>query len=741
MEAPKTSGKVQPVPRVSTGDNGARSGDVRVSFAERWFLALSAVCGLLCVLTVFRPFFQSHFDSILSDPGDGRLCLTILEHWVKVFHGQAPAASPNFIFPERGVLGHSDTFFLHALPYAALRFLGLDRYLAFQATMMLLTGAGFASMLGLIHLLQWFDPWLEIAGASLFTISNIYYAQIVHPQLAAVAFVPLLCVLSIEFWGASNRNLARVYAAAFGILLALILFTSFYIGWFAIFIGMTVLAFLIICSVLCARSQGSLRRGAQLLWMRKLDLLLGLGAFTLAMVPFFALYLPVLGRTRGRNWAEALYFMPGLPGGVDAGRDNLIWGWLARRIEGAWTPVGVHESPAGWPVLTVCVFLASALYFVGRLYRLRRNRNSREKQQVLWLSAISLASIALWLASIKLSGSVTAWAVVWRLVPGASAIRVPQRVGLVLNVGVVLVSMAGVSAFLKGQSGPRARIRLVAVLLPLALLAEQINSMPTHLISRLAEAQRFQKIPPPPKECSAFFITHEGGEAGFPVAAQTDAMLVARQFDIPTLNGYSGWPPRGWNLLQAVDDGGNAAIHWAQRRGVNRGLCELDFTQGRWFPVDPQEPRGLSALSSRMVSGLIRNPGFEDGGLSAWSTYRSVQIGLSSARAHTGTYSLMETAGEGSVYQDVTGLEPGRVYGIAAWAAGSCEATATAQIAVFDPGSDVATFSSSVSPDSVWQPVEHRVTAGPGGILRIHLYRNQGAGVIYWDDVTLYALE
>jgi hypothetical protein len=121
-----------------------------------------------------------------------------------------------------------------------------------------------------------------------------------------------------------------------------------------------------------------------------------------------------------------------------------------------------------------------------------------------------------------------------------------------------------------------------------ALLAEQLNSMPTHTISRLGESQRFGKVSPPPKGCSAFFISNEGDEEVNSQVTQTDAMLVAQQFNTPTLNGLSGWFPKGWNLLEAGDDGGNAAILWAQRRDVSRGLCGLDFAEGRWYPVDRQ---------------------------------------------------------------------------------------------------------------------------------------------------------
>jgi len=693
------------------------------------------------VFAVFRLFLLSRFDRILSDPGDGRLYVTILGHWVKVFRGQAQVASPSFFFPQRGVLGYSDTVFLDAIPFAVLRLLGMDRYLAFQGTMMFLTGIGFASMLWLLRRLLRLNPWMQIAGALLFTVSNIYYIQILHAQFVLVAFVPLLCLLAIEYWRAGGRNLARFYITTLGILLALLLYSSFYIGWFTILAGATVLVFLGVCSILSERSTWPVKRGAQLLWMRKSDLLLGLGAFALALVPFLALYLPVLRQTKGRSLGDALFYMPGPFGGFDVSTRNLIWGGLARRIEDAWTPGGVREYPTGWPMLTVCVFVASASYFISRLYRSRHSPYSVEKQLSLLLSATSLACTALCFGSVKVHGSLTAWAIVWKLVPGASAIRVPQRIGLVLNVGVVLVCVAGVNAFLKAQSSHRVLARLVAVLLPLALLAEQVNSAQTHNISRLAEAQRFEKIPPPPKGCSSFFISDEGTETVNAMVTQTDDMLIAQQFDIPTVNGYSGWSPKGWNLFQAGDDGGDAAIRWAQRRGINRGLCGLDFAQRSWFPVDLQKPRGLLAMSSQIIPGLVKNPSFEGGDLSAWGTYQSVEIGLSSAHAHTGTYSLMQTAGEGSVYQDVTGLQPGREYGIAAWVAASRDATATAEIAVWDPGTNVSTGTAPMSPEPVWRPIELAVTASAGGTLRIHLFRGRGEGVIYWDDVCVYLIK
>ena len=47
-----------------------------------------------------------------------------------------------------------------------------------------------------------------------------------------------------------------------------------------------------------------------------------------------------------------------------------------------------------------------------------------------------------------------------------------------------------------------------------------------------------------------------------------------------------------------------------------------------------------------------------------------VEASISTAHAHSGTYSLAET-GAGTVYQDINGLEPGRTYTLSAWVSGS----------------------------------------------------------------------
>lgn len=105
-------------------------------------------------------------------------------------------------------------------------------------------------------------------------------------------------------------------------------------------------------------------------------------------------------------------------------------------------------------------------------------------------------------------------------------------------------------------------------------------------------------------------------------------------------------------------------------------------------------------------------------------------------QGHNSAHSLIES-GEGSVYQDVSGLEPGRTYVVSAWVTAPAGTTATAYIGTYDPAVPSATFSTPITANSGWQLVTHPVTV-KGTMIRIHLFRGSGSGEVYWDEVRLY---
>ncbi len=163
--------------------------------------------------------------------------------------------------------------------------------------------------------------------------------------------------------------------------------------------------------------------------------------------------------------------------------------------------------------------------------------------------------------------------------------------------------------------------------------------------------------------------------------------------------------------------------------GIALLVMSLTNTCGR----SPDKNRGIP----------VPNGGFENGTIEPWAPFQSVRAIPDSNHVHRGKFSLAESGAKGSVYQDVKGLVPGIGYTVSAWVSGSPDATASAQIAVFDAGIPAATFSNTINPKARWQLLKYEFKVSPNsqGVARIHLFRNDGNGTIFWDDVQVVRTE
>jgi hypothetical protein len=180
----------------------------------------SAMACAAALAVFFRGFFSSHFNLIAGDIGDNRLCIVIFEHWRAVMHGHASLTSPGFFWPQPHVLGYSEAMFLTALPYSVARSFGLDEYLSFEITLLIVKAVGFFGMLWLLLAFVRLTKLAAVAGAALFTLSNAYYLSVGHSQLLTVAFTPLLYSLMLSYWrkqAAGRTRSAVLYVSTAGI--------------------------------------------------------------------------------------------------------------------------------------------------------------------------------------------------------------------------------------------------------------------------------------------------------------------------------------------------------------------------------------------------------------------------------------------------------------------------------------------------------------------------------------------
>jgi hypothetical protein len=538
--------------------------------------AAVALVGVLAVAAFFRDFLLSGFDLIPGGRVDGRFLIAILEHWRDVVLHGAPMSSPPFFAPLPGMLGNSEAMILFAPPYIALRALGLGRYLAFAASLILAKTLGFITMYLALRRILSVDMFAATVGAALFTVSNAYWLAIGHAQLMTVVFLPGLALL-VHRWVRARDSSALAAAA---LLLALMLFTSFYVGWF------TMLMMGILCTILAvAASMGAwqwrpaLRREDAIRVLR--DALLALGVLVVAVLPLLSVYLPTLGATGGRPFEEVSLYLPPVSDLWNVGVLNRLWGgvleWLHTRPP---RYLFAHfEAERGWPPFTLATFLTTLAVALSRV----RGGRADDARWARLAGIAGLTAVLGWLATIRI-GEFTLWSWVYQLVPGATAIRVPVRLNLVLNVLVVAVVSLGLSRL--GRRRPAGAV--AAVLLAAAILAEQWNDFPPSGTSRAAERARFAALQPPPPGCRYFYLASRmagRGNLERNLRLQVDAVLIAEKYRIPTINGYSGSMPRGWDLDAGVANYEERAWRWAAARGIDEGLCRLDLRSGVWSSV------------------------------------------------------------------------------------------------------------------------------------------------------------
>ena len=132
----------------------------------------------------------------------------------------------------------------------------------------------------------------------------------------------------------------------------------------------------------------------------------------------------------------------------------------------------------------------------------------------------------------------------------------------------------------------------------------------------------------------------------------------------------------------------------------------------------------------------VANGGFESNEPAPWETAGDADIALSDEVASSGAQSLALSNSEGAVTQQLSGLRPGGLYQVTAWARSSPNAKGRV---LLKAGKEEARDGPRKVSDSVFQPFSADFKADAGGSARIQLGYTGGQGTLYWDDVTVAA--
>lgn len=559
------------------------------------FFGLAAIAGgLLLSLFINYHSFLADFNLVPGDQGDTRLVVFTLEHWFSALNGREAALQLNMFYPDRLALGFADGLFLFAIPYSAFRGLGLDYFTSYQLVLVVLTIFGYGMYLVLLRRVFRLDPYFAVIGSMLLTSLNAMQLQIDIGKLLAFYFWPALILL---LWGYARSQdnggwQRRASLVIFSALLGLLFFTSYYPAWYFVF---TALLFGIAYLVSAAVRFGigtAVTRVLTFARSRKVDLAAALAMLIIALIPFWLTYAPLILSNAGRSFSLVLDYSPTVRDILNVSPQNYVWSALLGRIG---FNFGDREVQLGSPLLALLLFvLFYALQVPGAL----RNRFSPASPDH-FIFILATTAILIFALTVQVHG-LTLWYLIYRLVPGASALRAVGRYFIVIDMIVVVAVVYGLNRMHRNVL--RGKSQLSVIMLPAAtalvtvfLIVEQINGT-TFRLDKAGQMSFISSFQAPGRDCRAFFIANPT-TLDLPVGYyQLDAMMIGMKFDLPTVNGYSGiGPDPVFSMVPAGIEYQYGILNWLRATGAREGICEVSY-QARSFaavPVDAAYDRYL----------------------------------------------------------------------------------------------------------------------------------------------------
>jgi hypothetical protein len=542
------AGEAQPAP--------VPAPEVRWTRGDWAAVVLFFVIGM--VVVVLRE--TSFFKGTPGDVADPRFNSVVLEHVYRWFTGQAGSLwDPSFFYPFTGVLAFSDNHFGSAPFYIALRLLGLDRYAAFSGWFVIGSALNYVACCYLLRKLG-FSALAAATGAFLYSFSLPVTAQVGHAQLTYRFAVPLAMAALLNLY--EGRDLRSLGWLAFWV--AVQFYCTIYIGVF--------LVLLVAGWTLGAYAAGWRQRRSEPLPHRAVfqSVVASTTETRLAVAALCALSILALAYLLGtyeavaakygfhRDYVEIATMLPRFVSYFQA-EHSMLWDRLIAPY---------YRPPMVWEHYLFVGFAAYLLFVLGIALQWGR----------LVLKAL-VAYALLVIATFSLFDHSLYWFLF--ALPGFNSIRAVTRIWFVEVIPFAII----VAAAVDGLGRRKATAATVSVLLLVVLVLVESVTFKANTTSRRVLEDRITslrtqlpaKLPPDAILFVALPLDKPAARGAI------DAMILAQDLGLPTLNGYSGNQPPGND--------------WRQTNGCGAGA---DLLSG-YVHIEHLDEAAFQALAARVV--------------------------------------------------------------------------------------------------------------------------------------------
>lgn len=539
----------------------------------------------ILILTVFALeliFFREiifNNDNITGSLADARLVSLIMEHWYDVFFNNASLRDLSIFYPVKNTLGYSDTVFLLSIPYLFFRLIGMEWLTAYQLTLIFVHFFGGLCLAWFLRKNLKLPLFACIIGLIIGYYNISYYIKIQHTQFLTFAFIPLLFILLKYFYDNIINNIKRkrvIYGLLSIFLFSGILITSFYTGFY---MALFFLIFNVVLVIIYFKNNNlNIKTIKNIFIINKLEIIIYFVCFVISLLPFIYIYLPIFKEMGSRNYGEVDYYLPNLYNYVNLQSLDKLFS----------IKPFIYELKYGYPLFTFIFLILSIIYFIKHFNKNKTTRNNIEIITICF--AITIIIISVLMLKIELfEKNYSLWYFIYKLIPGASAIRAVFRFNqfLFLPAGILIavylsnkiiipVNELGV----KKISNNFSYAMIFIILTTFIFIDNQTNEKNTNWTKSYIY-NYLDKVSSPPEDCESFLLINNPNEHyGY---YHLDAWSIANKYNIKTINGYSGQFPDDWSYMFYMGENKNYSevSKWINKHNL-KNVYLYDYNNNIW---------------------------------------------------------------------------------------------------------------------------------------------------------------
>jgi hypothetical protein len=511
--------------------------------------ALFCFYGIFCVIGVFIAFYSLLFGGSAKIPfefGDFRLNNYFLEHsWQWIHNPQyiGKLYSPSFFFPFKNTLAFSDNLFGSAPIYWVMR-LFVSSDIAFVAWIILVSCLNFAAMTFVLRQ-EKVHPLLAALGGFIFAFPMMRVWQLCRAQLFPQFCTPIALWLTWHFLKAPDiRKFCGILFLVYWQILC-----GIYLGWFLV-LALMVLALVVIMANQKKRSSLWLFLCSSWGYLSAVIILWGSAVYV-----FLKPYIEMKGLIGGTSYefiAQSL--LPKLSSWIFAPPTNIVWSNLLGHFLSDLPTFYEHCIFIGLVgILAIVAAITSILQKPTGIEVKTLDINQRQMVKTFLLTGLILILI-----SLDYSKDLSFWRIIYKVIPGASAIRIVSRIALIVLPCFIIAGFIGLNNWMRRLDRQKnLQVALLILITTFGMLEQRIGASPLSILdydrSRVqAYAAQMDLNKLIQQYCQVAYISPINSDMPRKTPlieipySHLDAMWAGVAANRPVINGYSGFSPPGF---------------------------------------------------------------------------------------------------------------------------------------------------------------------------------------------------